>query len=48
MKWSEIDQGKTNKCVDNSYLSNDLDRYQDIVKVPRALDGIKYRNLGTQ
>lgn len=31
-----------------SYLSSDLDRYQDIVKVPQAPEGIEYRNLGTQ
>ena len=31
-----------------SYLSSDLKRYQDIVKVPQAPEGIEYRNLGTQ
>ncbi len=31
-----------------SYLSSDLDRYQDIVKVPQAPEGIEYRNLRTQ
>lgn len=45
MRWSKIDQGTTSKYVDNSYLSSDLDRYQDIVKVPKALEGIKYRNI---
>ena len=31
-----------------SYLSSDLDRYQNIVKVSQAPEGIEYRNLGTQ
>lgn len=31
-----------------SYLSNDLARYQDIVEVPAAPKGIEYRNMGTQ
>ncbi len=31
-----------------SYLSNDLERYQDIVEVPEAPEGIEYRNMGTQ
>ena len=31
-----------------SYLSSDLERYQDIVEVPEAPKGIEYRNMGTQ
>lgn len=31
-----------------SYLSNDLERYQDLVEVPEAPEGIEYRNMGTQ
>ena len=31
-----------------SYLSNDLARYQDIDEVPEAPKGIEYRNMGTQ
>lgn len=31
-----------------SYLSGDLERYQDIVEVPEAPEGIEYRNMGTQ
>lgn len=31
-----------------SYLSNDLERYQDIVEIPEAPEGIEYRNMGTQ
>lgn len=31
-----------------SYLSNDLERYQDLVAVPEAPAGIEYRNMGTQ
>ena len=31
-----------------SYLSNDLERYQDLVEVPKAPEGIEYRNMGTQ
>lgn len=31
-----------------SYLSNDLERYQDLVEVPEAPAGIEYRNMGTQ
>ena len=31
-----------------SYLSSDLERYQDIVEVPEAPEGIEYRNMGTQ
>ena len=31
-----------------SYLSNDLERYQDLVEVPKAPAGIEYRNMGTQ
>ena len=31
-----------------SYLSKDLSRYQDIVKVPNAPEGIEYRTMGTQ
>ena len=30
------------------YLRSDLERYQDIVEVPEAPDGIEYRNMGTQ
>lgn len=37
---------KLNKL--QSYLSGDLDRYQDIVEVPEAPEGIEYRNMGTQ
>ena len=37
---------KLNKL--QSYLSGDLERYQDIVEVPEALEGIEYRNMGTQ
>ena len=31
-----------------SYLSNDLARYQDVLEVPEAPEGIEYRNMGTQ
>ena len=31
-----------------SYLSSRLERYQDIVEVPEAPEGIEYRNMGTQ
>ena len=31
-----------------SYLSNDLERYQDVLEVPEAPKGIEYRNMGTQ
>ena len=31
-----------------SYLSNGLERYQDLVEVPEAPTGVEYRNLGTQ
>ena len=37
---------KLNKL--ESYLSSDLERYQDIVEVPEAPEGIEYRNMGTQ
>lgn len=37
---------KLNKL--QSYLSHDLSRYQDIVEVPEAPEGIEYRNMGTQ
>lgn len=37
---------KLNKL--ESYLSGDLERYQDIVEVPEAPEGIEYRNMGTQ
>lgn len=37
---------KLNKL--QSYLSGDLARYQDIVEVPEAPEGIEYRNMGTQ
>ena len=30
------------------YLSKDIERYQDIIKVPKAPEGIEYRNMGTQ
>ena len=31
-----------------SYLSSGLERYQDIVEVPEAPEGVEYRNMGTQ
>ena len=37
---------KINKL--ESYLSNDLARYQDVLEVPEAPEGIEYRNMGTQ
>lgn len=37
---------KLNKL--QSYLSSGLERYQDLVKVPEAPEGIEYRNMGTQ
>ena len=37
---------KLNKL--ESYLSNDLARYQDVVQVPEAPEGMEYRNMGTQ
>ena len=37
---------KLNKL--QSYLSGDLERYQDIVEVQEAPEGIEYRNIGTQ
>lgn len=37
---------KLNKL--QSYLSNDLARYQDLVEVPESSEGIEYRNMGTQ
>ena len=37
---------KLNKL--QSYLSKDLQRYQDIVEIPEAPKGIEYRSMGTQ
>lgn len=37
---------KLNKL--ESYLSNDLERYQDVIEVPEEPEGIEYRNMGTQ
>lgn len=37
---------KLNKI--QSYLSKDLERYQDVIEVPEAPEGIEYRNMGTQ
>ena len=37
---------KLNKL--ESYLSGDLERYQDLVEVPKAPEGVEYRNMGTQ
>ena len=37
---------KLNKL--QSYLRGDLERYQDIVEVPEAPEGIEYKNMGTQ
>lgn len=37
---------KLNKL--QSYLSNGLERYQDVIEVPEAPKGIEYRNMGTQ
>ena len=37
---------KLNKL--ESYLSNDLARYQDVVQVPEAPEGMEYRKMGTQ
>lgn len=37
---------KLNKL--ESYLSNDLARYQDVLEVPEAPEGIEYRTMGTQ
>lgn len=37
---------KLNKL--ESYLSSDLARYQDVVQVPEAPEGMEYRNMGTQ
>ena len=37
---------KLNKL--QSYLSKDLARYQDVIEVPKAPEGIEYRNMGTQ
>ena len=37
---------KLNKL--ESYLSGDLERYQDLLEVPEAPEGIEYRNMGTQ
>lgn len=37
---------KINKL--QSYLSNGLERYQDVIEVPKAPKGIEYRNMGTQ
>ena len=31
-----------------SYLSSGLKRYQDVVEIPEAPEGIEYRNMGTQ
>lgn len=31
-----------------SYLKSGLERYQDLVEVPKAPEGVEYRNLGTQ
>ena len=31
-----------------SYLSSGVERYQDIVEVPEAPEGVEYRNMGTQ
>lgn len=45
--------GGEKKAVDKlnklqSYLSSDLERYTDLVEVPEAPKGIKYRTMGTQ
>ena len=40
------DVQKLNKL--ESYLRNDLARYQDVLEVPKAPEGIEYRNMGTQ
>lgn len=37
---------KLNKL--ESYLGNDLAKYQDVIEVPEAPEGIEYRNMGTQ
>ena len=37
---------KLNKL--ESYLRNDLARYQEVLEVPKAPEGIEYRNMGTQ
>lgn len=37
---------KLNKL--QSYLSSGLERYQDLVEIPEAPEGIEYRNMGTQ
>lgn len=37
---------KLNKL--QSYLSNGLERYQDVIEVPEEPKGIEYRNMGTQ
>lgn len=37
---------KLNKL--QSYLSNGLERYQDVIEIPEAPEGIEYRNMGTQ
>lgn len=37
---------KLNKL--QSYLSSGLERYQDLVEVPEAPEGVEYRNMGTQ
>ena len=37
---------KLNKL--QSYLSGGLERYQDLVEIPEAPEGIEYRNMGTQ
>lgn len=37
---------KLNKL--KSYLSNGLNRYQEVLEVPEAPEGIEYRNMGTQ
>lgn len=31
-----------------SYLKSGLERYQDLVEIPKAPEGVEYRNLGTQ
>ena len=53
IEWLKYELGGEYKAIKKlntlqSYLSNDLERYQDVLEVPEAPKGIEYRNMGTQ
>ena len=53
IEWLKYELGGEYKTVKKlktlqSYLSKGLERYQDVLDVPKAPEGIEYRNMGTQ